>query len=113
MTEDLTAATRCNLVLLAAGMAALYGMVELAFGAATLTFEETGESKAFAGFAPALFLLCAAPAALPAGRAMERGGSRPIVVAGFASGLAGSLVGWSLSFVAGTAELSERPLAGR
>ena len=32
---ELATAARRNLVLLAAGMAALYGMVELAFGAAT------------------------------------------------------------------------------
>jgi len=59
-----SASIRRNLFLLAAGMAALHGMVELAFGAATLTFEEVGGASSLAGLAPALLLGCAALAAL-------------------------------------------------
>jgi MFS family permease len=49
-------------------MAALYGMVELVFGASALTLEETGGADSLVGLAPAIFLLSAAGAALPAGR---------------------------------------------
>jgi MFS family permease len=87
-----SASIRRNLLLLAAGMAALYGMVELAFGAATLTFEEVGGASSLAGLAPALLLACAALAALPAGRAMDRAGARPTLLAGFTAGVAGSLL---------------------
>jgi MFS family permease len=73
-------------------MAALYGMIELVFGVATVTFEELGGSGRLAGFAPAIFLLCAAVAALPAGRAMDRIGYRLVLVAGFVAGLAGCLL---------------------
>ncbi|HSI81711.1 MAG TPA: MFS transporter [Solirubrobacterales bacterium] len=89
---DYESAARRNLFLLAAGMAALYGMVELAVGVATLTFEATGGSRSLAGFAPAVFVGCSALAAVPAGRAMDRSGRRPILIAGFAVGAAGCLL---------------------
>ena len=89
---DRAAAPRRNIIVLAAGMAALYGMVELVFGVAALTFEELGGSERLAGFAPALFLACSALAALPAGRMMDRSGARPTLSAGFAIGFAGCLL---------------------
>ena len=91
-SAELASAARRNLRLLATGMAALYGMVELAFGASTVTFEETGGSSALAGLAPAVYLACAGLAAVAAGRAMDRSGRRPILIAGFAAGLVGCLV---------------------
>jgi MFS family permease len=90
--EKLDQAARRNLLFLAAGMAALYGMVQLAVGVATLTFEEIGGSSALAGIAPAVFVGCSALAAVPAGRAMDRGGRRPILAGGFAMGAAGCLL---------------------
>jgi MFS family permease len=90
--SGLDAAARRNLIVLAAGMAALYGMVELVFGVAALTFEDTGGSESLTGLAPAIFLACAALAALPAGRAMDRSGRRPVLAAGFAAGLTGCLL---------------------
>lgn len=81
-----------NLLLLAGGMAALYGMVELVFGASTLTLEETGGPESLVGLAPAIFLLSAALAALPAGRRMDRSGRRPVLAAGFVAGLVGCLL---------------------
>lgn len=82
---------RRNMLLLAAGMAALYGMVELATAVATLTFVDAGGSEALAGLAPAAFLATAAVTALPAGRAMDRFGRVPILAAGFGAGIVGSL----------------------
>jgi MFS family permease len=67
-------------------------MVELVFGVATITFEDTGVSKSLGGIAPAIFLICAAFAALAAGRAMDRSGRRPVLVLGFALGAAGCLL---------------------
>jgi len=84
-------AARRNVILLAGGMAALYGMVELVFGVATTTFEDTGGSKSLAGLAPAIFLICSAIAALVAGQAMDRRGRRPVLVVGFAVGAVGCL----------------------
>ncbi len=81
-----------DLLLLAAGMAALYGMVELVFGVAGLTFERVGGSESLEGLAPAIFLACSALAALPAGRAMDRRGRRLVLGAGFAAGTAGCLI---------------------
>lgn len=83
------AAARRNLLLLATGMAALYGMVELVFGVSALTFEATGGSGSLTGLAPAIFLACAGVAALPAGRAMDRSGRRPVLAAGFLAGVVG------------------------
>lgn len=82
---------RRNTLLLAGGMAALYGMLELAVGTATLTFEAVGGSKSLAGFAPAVFLLASGMAAMPAGWAMDRYGRRPVLATGFSVGIAGSL----------------------
>jgi MFS family permease len=79
-------------LVLAAGMAALYGMVELVFGVATITFEDTGGSESLSGLAPAIFLICAAFAALAAGQAMDRSGRRPVLALGFGAGTAGCLL---------------------
>src|SRR3954462_3097987 len=83
---------RRELLLLAAGMGALYGMVELVFAVAGLTFEEVGGSTSLAGVAPAIFLACSALAALPAGRAMDRRGRRLVLATGFGAGIAGCLL---------------------
>lgn len=89
--DSMVAAVRRNIVLLAAGMAALYGMVELATAVATLTFVEAGGPAQLAGLAPAAFLAAAAVTALPAGRAMDRFGRVPILAAGFGVGVCASL----------------------
>lgn len=81
---------RRNVLLLAGGMAALYGMVQLTTAVATVTFVSAGGSQALVGFAPAVFLAAAALAALPAGRAMDRRGRGPILALGFVAGLLGS-----------------------
>lgn len=90
--SDVAAPVRRNVLLLAGGLAALYGMVELASAVATLTFTSAGGSRSLAGLAPAVFLASAALAALPAGRSMDRHGRAPILRAGFGIGIGGSLL---------------------
>lgn len=90
-TRDVTAAAvRRNMLLLAGGMAGLYGMVELGAAAAALTFEATGGPRSLGGLAPALFLATGALTALPAGRAMDRFGRVPVLAGGFGAGILGS-----------------------
>ena len=89
--SGVAAPVRRNMLLLGAGMAALYGMVTLATAIATLTFVAAGGSRELAGLAPAVFLASAALAALPAGRSMDRFGRAPTLRAGFAAGVFGSL----------------------
>jgi MFS family permease len=91
LLEPLTAARR-NLLVLAAGLAALYGMIELALGVSAITVEDTGGPGWFEGAVPAVFLACAGTSALAAGAAMDRSGSRPVLAAGFAAGIAGCLL---------------------
>jgi MFS family permease len=88
---DVSAPVRRNVLLLAAGMAALYGMVELAAAVATLTFVSAGGPRGLVGLAPAVFLASAALAALPAGRWMDRVGRAPVLRVGFGAGVCGSL----------------------
>lgn len=83
---------RRDVLLLAAGMAALYGMVELAAAVAALTFTSAGGSRGLAGLAPAVFLAAAALTALPAGSAMDRYGRAPILRVGFGLGIGGSVM---------------------
>jgi predicted MFS family arabinose efflux permease len=83
---------RRNLFLLAGGMAALYGSIQLAFGTAKPVVEETGGSSSIAGLAPALFLACGALAALPAGAALDHYGPRRVLSVAFVIGIAGCLL---------------------
>lgn len=80
-----------NVLLLAVGMAALYGMVQLTAAMATITFVLVTGWQALVGLGPAIFLATGALAALPAGRAMDRFGRIPVLAAGFVSGLMGTL----------------------
>lgn len=83
---------RRNVGLLAAGMAALYGMTQLTAAMATLTFVLVTHIDALVGLGPAIFLAAGALTALPAGRAMDRFGRVPVLAAGFISGLIGALL---------------------
>lgn len=81
---------RRTVLLLAAGMALLYAAIQLAAAMATLTFALVTGFKAGIGFAPALFLVTGALAALPAGRAMDRFGRGPVLALGFLVGASGA-----------------------
>ena len=78
---------RRNTVLLAAGLAASGGMMQVAVAVGTTTLVLVTGVKSIVGLGPAIFLSTAALAALPAGRAMDRYGRMPVVAGGFATGI--------------------------
>ena len=78
-----------NTVLLAATLTSLSGMVQLAVAVATITLVLVTGIEGILGLGPAIFLLAAAVAALPAGRLMDRLGRVPVLAGGCVSGIAG------------------------
>jgi MFS family permease len=87
-------------MLLSAGMAALYGMVQLWAAVTPITFEAVSGLKGLVGLGPAIFLSTAALAALPAGRAMDRFGRVPVLAGGFTLGIVGcGLAGFGASLL--------------
>src|SRR5829696_6013856 len=89
-----------NTLLLSAGMAALYGMVQLWAAVTPITFEVVTGLEGLVGLGPAIFMSTAALAALPAGRAMDRLGRVPVLAGGFALGILGCvLVGLGASLL--------------
>jgi MFS family permease len=81
-----------NTLLLSAGMAALYGMVQLWAAVTPITFEAVTGLKGLVGLGPAIFMSTAALVALPAGRAMDRFGRVPVLAGGFALGIVGCVL---------------------
>ena len=82
-----------NTALLSAGMAALYGMVQLAAAVATSTFVAVTGFEGLLGLGPAIFLATGRPlAAFPAGRMMDRFGRVPVLAGGFGLGILGCLI---------------------
>jgi MFS family permease len=78
---------RRNTVLLAAGLAASGGMMQVAVAVGTTTLVLVTGVKSIVGLGPAIFLSTGALAALPAGRAMDRFGRMPVISIGFAIGI--------------------------
>jgi MFS family permease len=78
---------RRNTMLLAAGLAASGGMLQVAVAVGTTTLVVVTGVKSIVGLGPAIFLSTAALAALPAGRAMDRYGRMPVIAGGFATGI--------------------------
>ena len=83
---------RRNTILLAATLTCLSGMVQLAVAVATITLVLVTGIEGILGLGPAIFLLAAAFAALPAGRLMDRIGRVPVLAAGACSGIVGCSV---------------------
>ena len=81
---------RRNTVLLAAGLAASGGMMQVAVAVGTTTLVLVTGVERIVGLGPAIFLSTAALAALPAGRAMDRYGRMPVIRGGFATGIVAS-----------------------
>jgi len=82
-------AVRRNTALLSASLAVNSATLQLAAAVASLTFVAVTGVEALLGVGPAIFLLSGALSALPAGRAMDRFGRRPVLACGFALGAVG------------------------
>src|SRR5947208_16530178 len=74
---------RRNTLLLAATVAVNSCLFQLAAAVNSLTFVLSPGARGLLGLGPAIFLASSGLAALPAGRAMERCGRRPVIVWGF------------------------------
>jgi MFS family permease len=83
---------RRNTILLAAGLAASGGMMQVAVAVGTTTLVTVTGVRSIVGLGPAIFLSTAALAALPAGRAMDRFGRMAVVSGGFATGIAATVL---------------------
>jgi MFS family permease len=83
-----------NTFLLSAGMAALYGMVQLWAAVTPITFEAVTGLEGLVGLGPAIFMSTAALAALPAGRTMDRSGRVPVLAG------ASRLASWGVCLLA-------------
>jgi MFS family permease len=88
----LARAVRRNIILLAASFAVNSAAIQLSAALASLTLVEVTGVRSLLGLGPAIFLLASGLAALPAGRAMDRFGRVPVLVAGFALGALGGVV---------------------
>jgi MFS family permease len=80
---------RRNTVLLAATLAINSCLFQLAAAVNSLTFVLITGIRGLLGLGPAIFLAASGLAALPAGRAMDRYGRRPVIVCGFLIAAAG------------------------
>jgi MFS family permease len=80
---------RRNTFLLAATLAINSCLFQLAAAVNSLTFVLITGISSLLGLGPAIFLAASGLAALPAGRAMDRYGRRPVIVAGFLIAAAG------------------------
>ena len=118
---------RRNTILLAATVAVNTCLFQLAAAVNSLTFVEIVGVSGLLGLGPAIFLASSGLAALPAGRAMDRYGRVPVIVAGFVVAAAGCglialatqidsavavIVGMALTGAAGGVALLIRTAAG-
>jgi MFS family permease len=116
-----------NTALLAATLAINSCLFQLAAAVNALTFVLITGITGLLGLGPAIFLAASGLAALPAGRAMDRYGRRPVIVAGFVIAAAGCslialatrtdspiqlIVGMSFTGAAGAVALLIRTAAG-
>ena len=83
---------RRNTVLLAATLTCLSGMVQLAVAVATVTLVLVTGIEGILGLGPAIFLVAAALAALPAGKLMDQVGRIPVLAGGCVAGIVGCVV---------------------
>ena len=118
---------RRNTLLLAATVAVNTCLFQLAAAVNSLTFVEVVGVSGLLGLGPAIFLASSGLAALPAGRAMDRYGRVPVIVAGFVVAAVGCalialatridsavavIVGMALTGAAGGVALLIRTAAG-
>jgi MFS family permease len=74
---------RRNTILLAATMAVFSAVVQLVAAVSSLTFVLVSGVEGLLGLGPAIFLTASALTAVPAGRAMDRVGRKPVISVGF------------------------------
>ena len=74
---------RRNTILLAATMAVFSAVVQLVAAVSSLTFVLVTGVEGLLGLGPAIFLTASALTAVPAGRAMDRVGRKPVITLGF------------------------------
>ena len=72
-----------NTVLLAAAMAVYSATLQLTAAVSSITFVLVTGIEGLLGLGPAIFLVAAACAAVPAGRTMDRIGRRPVIAGGY------------------------------
>ena len=80
---------RRNTLLLAATMAVYSSVLQLVAAVSSITFVLVTGIRGLLGLGPAIFLVASALAAVPAGRAMDRLGRRPVIAGGYALASAG------------------------
>ena len=108
MTEALP--IRRNTILLAATMAVFSAVVQLVAAVSSLTFVLVTGVEGLLGLGPAIFLTASALTAMPAGRAMDRVGRKPVMTVGFVLAALGcwltalaTQIGSSVAVIAGFA----------
>ena len=101
---------RRNTILLAATMAVFSAVVQLVAAVSSLTFVLVTGVEGLLGLGPAIFLTASALTAVPAGRAMDRVGRKPVISLGFVLAAFGccltalaTQVGSTLAVIAGFA----------
>jgi len=80
---------RRNTLLLAATMAVYSAVLQLVAAVSSITFVLVTGVEGLLGLGPAIFLIASALTAVPAGRAMDRIGRRPVIAGGYAAAAAG------------------------
>jgi MFS family permease len=78
-----------NTLLLAATMAVYSAVLQLVAAVSSITFVLVTGVRGLLGLGPAIFLVASAVTALPAGRAMDRFGRRPVIAVGYLAATAG------------------------
>jgi MFS family permease len=83
LTADIQLNVGRNTLILAATMAVYSAVLQLVAAVSSITFVLVTGIEGLLGLGPAIFLTASALAAVPAGRAMDRVGRRPVIGGGF------------------------------
>jgi MFS family permease len=86
---DLQRSVARNTLILATAMAVYSAVLQLVAAVSSITFVLVTGVRGLLGLGPAIFLVASAVTAVPAGRAMDRFGRRPVIAAGYLSAAAG------------------------
>jgi MFS family permease len=86
---DIQLNVRRNTLILAAAMAVYSAVLQLVAAVSSITFVLVTGVHGLLGLGPAIFLVASAVTAVPAGRAMDRIGRRPVIAGGYLFATAG------------------------